>query len=305
MTATRTWLLLIAFFTLSFGLGAGLVPRYIALENNTHQSNNFFRLLLGDSSQLFANNFFIKADAYYHSGYYPTIFDNRQAFETAHMAEDTGAVASHNTGEETSFMGSPRDWIDAFGRNFIPNRHTHLDEGGPNDDLSNSSKVREILPWLDLSAKLDPNNIKTYLVMAYWLRNKLNKTPEAEQVLREGLRYNPRNPQLLFELGRIYYENYDKPAQARGIWDAAIKGWTEEEPGVPVADRLQPTDANFDNRFVFEQIETSLGLLEKNETNYDAAIAHLQQAKLASTTPDVLQQDIDAIKQLQQKQPIH
>jgi tetratricopeptide (TPR) repeat protein len=306
MTSVRTyWLLLVGFFILSVGLAEGLVPRYLAVEHATRQSDNFFKLLLGDSSQMFANNFFMKADAYYHSGYYPTIFDNRQAFETAHMAADTGAVASHNTGEETSFMGPPRDWIDAFGRNFIPNRHTHLDEGGPTDDLSNSSKVREILPWLDLSAKLDPSNIKTYLVMAYWLRNKLNKAPEAEQVLREGLRANPGDPQLLFELGRIYYENYDEPGQARGIWNAAIGGWMKEEPGVPLAERLQPSDQNFDNRFIFEQIETSLGLMEKNETNYDAAIAHLQQAQLASTTSGDIQQEIDAIKQLKQKQPGH
>jgi hypothetical protein len=31
-----------------------------------------------------------------------------------------------------------------------------LDEGGPTDDLSKSSEVREILPWLELSAELDP-----------------------------------------------------------------------------------------------------------------------------------------------------
>ena len=118
---------------------------------------------------------FVKADAYYHSGYYPTIFDNNEAFKTPHMAEDTGAVASHNQGEETSFMGPPRDWIDAFGRHFIPNRHTHLDEGGPTDDLSSSSKVREILPWLKLSAELDPENIKTYT------RHRVLAADEAEQ----------------------------------------------------------------------------------------------------------------------------
>ena len=120
---------------------------------------------------MFANSFFVKADAYYHSGYYPTIFDNNDAFQTPHMAEDTGAVASHNQGEETGFMGPPRDWIDAFGRHFIPNRHTHLDEGGPTDDLSSSDEVREILPWLKLSAELDPDNIQTYIVTAFWLRS--------------------------------------------------------------------------------------------------------------------------------------
>jgi tetratricopeptide (TPR) repeat protein len=297
MASARTYgLLLVALFILSFGLAAGLVPRYIALENAAHQSDNFFKLLLGGSSRMFANNFFIKADAYYHSGYYPTIFDNRQAFETAHMAEDTGAVASHNTGEETSFMGPPRDWIDAFGRNFIPNRHTHLDEGGPDDDLSNSSKVREILPWLDLSAKLDPSNIKTYLVMAYWLRSKLNKVPEAEQVLREGLRYNPGNPQLLFELGRIYYENYNKPKQARGIWVAAIRGWMQEEPGVPLPERLKPNNDNFDDRFLFEQLAEHLADLDAKAGNYATAIADLQEAQLASPKPQDLQQQINELR---------
>src|SRR5208283_4500435 len=104
------------------------------------------------------------------------------------MAEDTGAVASRNQGEETSFMGPPRDWIDAFGRHFIPDRHTHLDEGGPTDDLSKSSVVREILPWLKLSAELDPENIRTYLVTAFWLRTRLNQVALAEQALRNGLR---------------------------------------------------------------------------------------------------------------------
>jgi hypothetical protein len=100
------------------------------MARQPHQSDNFFSLLLGDSSRMFANSFFVKADAYYHSGYYPTIFDNNAAFQTPHMAEDTGAVNSKNQGEETSFIGPPRDWIDAFGRHFFPDRHTHLDEGG-------------------------------------------------------------------------------------------------------------------------------------------------------------------------------
>ena len=240
MNSPRTFLLLlVALLVLCFGLAADLAPRFQALENSRRQSNNFFSLLLGDSSRIFANSFFIKADEYYHSGFYPTIFDNNEAFKTPHMAEDTGAVASHNQGEETSFMGPPRDWIDAFGRHFIPNRHTHLDEGGPTDDLSTSSEVREILPWLKLSAELDPENIKTYTVTAFWLRTKLNKFSEAEQVLREGLRHNPNDPQLLFELGRIYFENYHNLPRARNIWEAALRSWARQAPGVPQSKRLE------------------------------------------------------------------
>src|ERR1700722_1095232 len=118
------FLLLLALLVFCFGLAANLQPKFQALENGNRQADNFFNLLLGDSSRMFANSFFVKADAYYHSGFYPTIFDNTSAFQTPHIAEDTGAVASHNQGEEEDFLGPPRDWIDSFGRHFIPNRHT-------------------------------------------------------------------------------------------------------------------------------------------------------------------------------------
>ncbi len=91
--------------------------------------------------------------------------------------------------------------------------------------------MREILPWLKLSAELDPENIKTYVVTAFWLRSKLNKVPEAEQVLREGLRHNPDDPQLLFELGRIYFENYHNSAQrAKHLGGRAAKLGADRRP---------------------------------------------------------------------------
>jgi tetratricopeptide (TPR) repeat protein len=290
-------LLLIALLVFCFGLAANLQPRFQSLESSQRQSDNFFSLLLGDSSRVFANSFFVKADAYYHSGYYPTIFDNNSAFQTPHIAEDTGDVASHNQGEDEGFLGPPRDWIDAFGRHFIPNRHTHLDEGGPTDDLSTSKEVREILPWLKLSAELDPENIKTYIVTAFWLRTKLDKVPEAEQVLREGLRHNPNDPQLLFELGRIYFENYHDSTRARNIWNAALRSWARQEPGVPQSERLKLTNENFDSRFIFEQLQTNLALLEEKVGNLDAAIARWEPAKLASPKPDDIQKHIDELKQ--------
>jgi len=304
MNSPRThWLLLIALLIFCFGLAAHLQPQFQSLENTRKQPDNFFNLLLGDSSRIFANSFFVKADAYYHSGYYPTIFDNNSAFQTPHMAADTGAVASHNQSEDESFMGPPRDWIDAFGRHFIPSRHSHLDEGGAAGDLSSSSAVREILPWLKLSAELDPENIKTYVVTAFWLRTKLNQVSEAEQVLREGLRQNPDDPQLLFELGRIYFESYHDPARARNIWKAALRSWARQQSGVPQPDRLKMTNQNFDDRFIFEQLQTSLAQLEEKSGNPDAAIARWEQAKLASPAPGSIQNHIDGLKQRQTAQP--
>ena len=298
MNSPRTFLLLlIALLVFCFGLAASLAPQFQALESSRRQSSNFFSLLLGDSSRIFANSFFVKADAYYHSGYYPTIFDDNEAFKTPHIAEDTGDVASHNQGEDEGFLGPPRNRLDAFGRHFIPNRHTHLDEGGAAGDLGGSKEVREILPWLKLSAELDPENVKTYTVTAFWLRTRLNQVAEAELVLREGLRHNPDNEQLLFELGRIYFENYHNLARARNIWEAALRSWARQAPGVPQSKRLEKTNENFDDRFLFEQLQTYLAQLEEKAGNLDAAIAHWEQAKLASPNPQELQKHIDELKQ--------
>jgi tetratricopeptide (TPR) repeat protein len=236
---------------------------------------------------MFANSFFVKADEYYHSGYYPTIFDNNEAFKTPHMAEDTGGVASKNHGDEASFMGAPRDWIDSFGRHFIPNRHTHLDEGGPTDDLSTSDRVREILPWLKLSAELDPENVQTYTVTAFWLRERMHKVAEANQVLLEGLRNNPDSYEILFELGRLYYENYHDAGRARNVWELAVRKWQEQQ-----GDKL-----------IFEKITTHLGQLEQNAGNWPQAMNWLQAAQKVSLSPEVLQKQIDGLRQKIAAQP--
>lgn len=257
--------------------------------------------MIGSGQKLFAPSFYREADAYYHSGYYPTIFDNREAFETEHMAEDTGAVASHNQGDEEGFMGPSLDVIDSFGRHFFPDRHTHLDEGGPSGDLSTSDKVREILPWLKLSSLLDHENVQTYLVTAYWLRTRMGKVSEGEQVLREGLRYNPANAQLLYELGRVYSESYHDPQRARTIWEAALVSWKEEKQNVPESERLEYKIENFDDRFLFEQIQEHLAELEEKAGNYNAAIADLQEAQRASAKAADLQKQIDDLKQKELK----
>jgi hypothetical protein len=294
MNSPRTFfLLLLALMIFCFGLAAGLAPRFQALENSRRQSDNFFSLLLGDSSRMFANSFATKADAYYHSGYYPTMFDNKEAFKTLHMAEDTGAVTSHNQGgEDANFMGAPRDWIDAFGRHFIPNRHTHLDEGGPAGDLSGSDNVREILPWLKLSYELDPENVETYTVTAFWLRLRMHKDQEAEQVLREGLRNNPQSYEILFELGRLYDESYHDEARARNVWELAVSKWSALDK-----------DAKKENKLIIEQITTHLGKLEEDAGNFPQALNWLQAAQKASETSDELQKRIDDIKQKMADQP--
>ena len=285
-------LLLIALLVLCFGLAANLEPWFQTWQGNRSQSANLLSVLLGDGRRMFANHFFVKADAYFHSGYYPTIFDNREAFQTPHMAEDTGGVSSRNHGEEEGFLGKPRDWIDAFSRQFFPSVHTHLDEGGPQGhaagagDLGASSEVREILPWLRLSVELDPNRVETYTVTAFWLRERMGKVVEAEQFLRDGLRANPDSYEILFELGRVYAENKNDSARARNLWQAALSRWQKQESAKPDPDR-----------FLFLQIVSRLAVLEDQQGNYRQALAYAQMWKEHSPQPDDVEKRIVVLKQ--------
>ena len=295
MNSAKTfWLLLVALFVVCFSLAANLATQFQALENRRHQSDNFFNLLLGDSSRIFANSSYVEADDYYHSGYYPTIFDNNEAFKTPHMAEDSGTVAGQNKNEEaleSTFMGPPRNWIDAFGRHFIPNRHTHLDEGGPTGDLSTSHKVEEILPWLKLSAELDPDNVQTYTVTAYWLR-RLHKDEEANQVLFEGLRNNPDSYEILYELGRLYDESYHDTNRAQNVWEAAARKFL-----------ALPQDDQKDNKLIFERIATHLAELEENSGNLPEALNWFRAAQTASETPGDIQLQIEEVQKKMAAQP--
>jgi hypothetical protein len=57
------------------------------------------------------------------------------------------------------------------------------------------------------------------------------------------------------------------------------------------------TRENFDDRFMFEQLQTSLAKLEEKAGNRDAAIVRWEQARLASPNPDDVQRHIDKLKQ--------
>ena len=284
MNSPRTFfLLLIALLVSCFGLAAHLQPQFQAWPGS-RASGDIFKVVLGDSRRMFANEFYVKADAYYHSGYYPTMFDDNAAFQTAHMAADTGAVNDKNHGDEDGFLGPRRNWIDSFARNFFPDRHTHLDTGGAADNLGGSDEVGEILPWLKLSADLDPDNVQTYTVTAFWLRERMNNVKEADAVLHEGLRNCPDSYDILFELGRLYYESYHDRDRARNVWEFGVRKWSKLDEA-----------AKKDNRLIMEQLATHLAKLEEDAGNLPRAIEWFQAAQKVSLTPDVIQQQINRL----------
>ena len=218
MSKLRPYLVLLLLLTACFSLAAILAQR-MPQWNTRATSDNVLSILFGDGRRLFANHFFIQADVSYHSGYYPSIFDQARAQprDTRHLTSkedehDHAHDEKHGEAEEEHekqmrFLGPPRDWIERFGRHFIITEHTHLEGHGE----------REILPWLKISSQLDPQKVETYTVSAFWLRD-MGKVKEAEEFLREGLRNNPDSYEILLELGRLYHDNYHDSVRARNVW---------------------------------------------------------------------------------------
>ena len=212
-------------FVCCFSLATHLAPVFDAMQARRGPAASPLLALLGDSRQLFANQFFTMADVYFHSGYYPTIFDARKKEGPSHLDvashedEDAAKTGKKEPDDDDNFMGKPKDWIEEVGRHFIPTVHKHLD----------GDTAREMLPWLKLSAEMDPKRIDTYITTAYWLRTRLNKSAEAEQFLRDGLRANPDSYEILLELGRIYSYDRNNPRVARNIWERGLSEWNKQD----------------------------------------------------------------------------
>lgn len=278
------WLCLLLLLVGGFCLATNLSLWFRTWRGNRAGAANLMAVALGDARRMFANHFFVKADAYFHSGFYPTVYDNVQSYQTPHIAEDSGAMEGKNTGDETTFLGAPRNWIDRFGRRFFPSSHTHLTEGGANGE-EKEGEVQEILPWMKLSAELDPKRVETYTVTSYWLR-RIGKLNEAEAFLRDGLRENPGDPQLLFDLGRLYFEFKHDTERARNILEAGLRNL-----------EASPDKDSEDNKFIAEQILGYLAKLEEQSNHPQKAIALLERLKPLSPTPDSIQKWIDSLKQ--------
>lgn len=283
-----------------FTLATSFVPRAAWWNDVNHaadwnkgqsQSENVFKLLLGDGRRLFANELFVMGDVYFHSGYYPSIFDRQETDRD--VADPAHGQADDSNSTSDDFLGPPKDWIEALDRHFVPNRHTHLSSGGATGHAK-ASTVQEILPWMKLSAEMNPQMIDSYTVGSYWLRVVLHKPDEAREFLFEGLRANPGNPELLFDLGRLYEESYLDTNRAVNVWKAALRSWQGES---------EQLKTNTLSQFQCDEITVSLARAEENQGHFPEAIHFFEIAKTVSPTPEDIQPEIDRIRQKIQSSP--
>ncbi|MCK5528062.1 MAG: hypothetical protein KAI74_00150, partial [Kiritimatiellae bacterium] len=188
---------------------------------DTTSPSSLSSIIRGDSRTAISRHFFETADLYFHKG-----------------AEHTTTTKLHN---------------DIFQRTkqiVSPSGHFHISH----------SKMKEIMPWLWLSIKMDPHNIETYLVTSFWLANASKKPELALEVLKEGQLNNPYNYQIQMEKGRIYLKQGNLE-QAKHTFDTALLFWSK------TADQLN----EYEN---MDRAETLLyrGLLAEHDGDTQQAI---------------------------------
>src|SRR5262245_21261461 len=77
----RARLMLILLLAACFTLAISLQQRFSSLFEANEQSESPLASLLGDGKQMFADYFYVQADVYFHSGYYPSVFDQARSQE--------------------------------------------------------------------------------------------------------------------------------------------------------------------------------------------------------------------------------
>lgn len=289
----RPGLILLLLFVSCLAL-SGFVLREDALRGRDH-AKSALAMLFGDGRRLFANHFLAKADAYFHRGRYPSIFDVAEQERGNHLVESVEAGTAepghvhgpecNHSGEETHVHDEscshaepakgPDDWIARLAARFKPDRHLHL-EGG---------NEKEMLPWVRLAVEMDPHNVDAYTVGGYWLR-QLGWTGEAEKFLREGQRNNPDSYEIYFELGRLAELTAQDKDRVGRLYELAAARWQAANA------RLAEPDTH-----ALAQILGRMGKAHEAQGKLHVAIRDYTLLKRVSPKPEQVQRLIDALQE--------
>ena len=144
----------------------------------------FYLRLLGEGKSILSAISVLQADRYFHRGI--GHLDEKCEDLDKRLADQANAP---KVGRYNILLRIPEE-IGATD-------HMHLEQ----------DQVKEMIPWLYYAVKMDPHNVQAYVLTAYWVIDRLGKTQEGINFLREGLKNNPDSWEINAELGRVYFED--------------------------------------------------------------------------------------------------
>ena len=202
---------------------AGLVTRFGETMPQVVKGEGALAVMFGDARDTISRAFAHKADTYYHGGvnidchhlsdrnhhdhggdHDHECCDHHSHDCNCHHDDHDGDHEYHgdphdddhdDDHEETvAFSDDPWRWINVHVR--APEIHKHLD----------GAESVELMPWLWASVKASPHNIDAWTTAWHIANNSMNNKKLALNVIDEGLKHNPDDPELLLCRGRTFYD---------------------------------------------------------------------------------------------------
>lgn len=121
--------------------------------------------LFGDTRKAVSSKLYLQADLYFHRG---VPHSGKRAFNS--------------------------DPFQIVLEKVSPSKHTHL---------SGSNNIKEIMPWLDLAIRADPQNLDSYIDAAYWISREGKRYDLALNILNRAQQNIESSFQVEFEKGRV------------------------------------------------------------------------------------------------------
>lgn len=242
----------------------------------------------------------MKTLEYLHNGValrMPTPAEEQKGFH-AHEATDVASGLAHQCGVPIA-LNDEMDWRGPVGR-----LHRIV---APHMEIHRHSGPVELIPWYQLTLKLNPNIERLYVLGAFFLADFAQQPREALDLLEAGVKANPWTFEVRAALGRLlfdYHEELNIPPQK--AYERAVRILQEAlEHGKKEKGRLESQDSEFDayQTQLFKEsylfVAKSLTELRRYEdaisacnegyklTNYNLLNVQKRQiARLAKNSPD-------------------
>jgi tetratricopeptide (TPR) repeat protein len=230
-------LLIAALWLMAFSLACRLAPAHISSTGQVAPS--LAQTLFGDTRMAIGSRLYTQADVYFHRG---VPHEQERAF---------GNDIFQRLREQVS-----------------PTEHDHLE--GAND-------IREIMPWLDLATRANPEDSASYLVAAFWLSSAAGRHDLALTVLDRAQCNIPYAYDIQLAKGRLFLHT-GRYTPAHQAFDAALAYW--EKSADPTRDD-----------HLLDKAEALLyrALLQEIDGEIDAAISDLREMLRISPDRPALQ----------------
>ena len=85
----------------------------------------------------------------------------------------------------------------------------------------------ELIPWYRIQTILNPLDINAYATCAFFLADFAKEPEKAIAFLEEGIRNNPKSPELLEAVGRLYFEKWKRYDEAIPYLERAVAAGKE------------------------------------------------------------------------------